>query len=79
MADRDLPPDFKVVCAWCGALLKGRPEAPRTSHGICARCMDNVLNRAAVRANIVELIPNEAWRADPLVHDDPYVDLGGEG
>lgn len=30
--------DIKHVCAWCGVLLRGNPEAPVTSHGICEEC-----------------------------------------
>lgn len=28
-----------VVCAWCGALIRGSPTGPRISHGMCVRCM----------------------------------------
>ncbi|MCW8137282.1 MAG: hypothetical protein KIT58_00045 [Planctomycetota bacterium] len=32
--------ELKVVCAWCGAHLRGPREAPpdRVSHGICEGC-----------------------------------------
>jgi hypothetical protein len=28
---------MKVLCAWCGLLLKAGPPAP-VSHGMCAAC-----------------------------------------
>lgn len=29
---------FKTVCAWCGVLMSGVPDADQTSHGTCTYC-----------------------------------------
>jgi predicted Zn-ribbon and HTH transcriptional regulator len=29
---------IKTVCAWCGAHIKGDPDALHTSHSICPSC-----------------------------------------
>lgn len=29
---------MKTVCAWCGKLLKGSPDDPVASHGLCEEC-----------------------------------------
>ncbi len=33
---------MRKVCAWCNAVLENK-DAPKTTHGICATCMDKAL------------------------------------
>ena len=35
------PDTLRVICAWCGAHLRGDRDAPGISHGICPRCREN--------------------------------------
>lgn len=80
MPPPDLPDGMKVVCAWCRRLLRGHVHAHDVSHGICSDCCDRLLSPSAVpiRATPVDLRPREGWCDAPIVHEDPYVDLGGE-
>lgn len=40
------PEDIKSVCAWCGAHLRGRADAPLVSHGMCPACLERALAEA---------------------------------
>ena len=37
---QDVPPKFKIVCAWCGEFMRGDALAPpeNVSHGLCKSC-----------------------------------------
>jgi hypothetical protein len=36
---------MKILCAWCGDLIRGEPTDPEVSHGICPRCKTEFLER----------------------------------
>ena len=41
---REHPPEperLRVICAWCGAHLRGYRDAPAISHGVCPRCRES--------------------------------------
>ncbi len=40
---------MKIVCAWCGSVLKDNEEVRPISHGICAGCSRNLLFQGGVR------------------------------
>lgn len=49
-------PDFvgyRVVCAWCGKVLKEGTPGARVSHGICNRCMHRELAQAQSFVNFI--------------------------
>lgn len=63
---------MKVVCAWCGAHMKGSPHAEKVSHGICVPCG----KRVRIEAGLEEKGPvgkpyyaagKDAWSHDPEV------------
>ena len=40
---------IKSTCAWCGKHLKGDPNDPETTHGMCKTCREEQITAARKR------------------------------
>lgn len=77
--------DMKVVCAWCGAVIRHAPDGSPVSHGMCGRCFQKAMASDHPRAVFlarddceIYALTNamDAWRALRALRDSirPYRD-----
>ncbi len=68
---------YKVVCAWCGKFLGGRPSATNISHGICRPCVEDMMAGADINNDIHQPLHGVPVNQDCLL--SMWIDVGGEG